>query len=1101
MAPAAVLRRRATIEASETSTLDLSRADEWRVLVTLDGTPCDYLWLPGPGRVEDSALVEAAVARHTDSAFYYNRLLEELRSRLGAQQPSYARPSCSVVVCTHRRPDRLADCLTALAKLEPAPDRVIVVDNDPGEFDCRGQVERAGALYLREDRRGLDNARIAGLRRVDTDLAAFTDDDCVPSRGWLRSLPELFADPLVAAVTGPGFAYSLDSLAQERFERSGGFTRGLRRQVWDWGRLHPAASTRTGAGANMIFRRATLERLGEVFPPELDAGTPTQTGGDMYALYKILARGYRVVYDPGTYVYHQHRSDLGSLHRTFWGYGVGLSSTLAKLFVEEKEITAPLVWRWLWAQHASALRGYIAGRQDRLDVAIGWDYLKGGFAGPAAWRRAKVAVGASGAPRRTEPPVGAARANAPVPGNDSRSGEVVVSVIVPTRDRPEMLRRCLRALAAQVACPCFEVIVVDDGRAHGRKDALEVPDELSVRHIVTRGGIGPGAGRNLGAQHAHGELLLFLDDDLIAAPDLVAQHHRKHCEEPAGARVVVGYSAPHPSSDTLAAQRVTVWWEDHYRAKSQAIRMTFTHMLSGNMSISRDAFGDLGRFDAAFGRRRREDWEFGIRALQSGVELCYEPEAVARHEFTARTRGVVEVALLEGKGDALLHRLHPSVSPMLYRPGLRHRLRRPLYEFGLGLLARPPVRSVLAATLDVLELARARKLWLRLLTVSLEAAYLRGLISGGHRPEGRSNGLPALRIELTSRSPIDPPPVVAPTIDVTVKGRRVARFAPRGGYWDASIAEQIAGALPDKWWSELSLELPSGATQGGTVAADLTGFTVIHGPWRHRRDAAVSTRLRSAGATVVAAPGRHAASWQALDDAIRGAPTQLIAIVLPGVRPGPEWLRAVKPCLAADRVAAVLGAGVAFRHPRPLALFSRAQARSPFPLIGRAEQYVALRRDIYVALGGFDLSVAALGTHAMLIDFVERALSGGYVVGHRDAVGLKPVIGRRKQRRLQRKRRRARAALVARQARAVGGSVGGAWWLRHGLAPAAHQLWAAARGRGLGRFEALRSAWAFAVGTLVALRSLETKGAPLVSGREMIPRSVDDAVGFLRPIE
>jgi glycosyltransferase involved in cell wall biosynthesis len=1080
-----VLRRRATIEAMDASSLDLSTADEWRVLVTLDGKPCDYLWLPGPGRVEDFALVESAVARHADSVFYYNKLVEQLRIRLGAQPPSYPRLTCSVVVCTRRRPDHIADCLTALGKLEPAPDRVIVVDNDPGELDCCRQVERAGALYVREDRRGLDNARNAGLRLVDTDLVAFTDDDCVPSRGWLRSLPELFADPLVAAVTGPGFAYSLNGLAQERFERTGGFTRGLRRQVWGWDRLHPAASTRTGAGANMIFRLAGLERLGEVFPPELDAGTVTQTGGDMYALYKVLARGYRVVYDPGTYVYHQHRSDLQSLHRTFWGYGVGLSSTLAKLVAEEKEITAPLVLRWLWAQQAVALRGYIAGREDRLDVAIGWDYLRGAFTGPAAWRRAKAAAGAS-ATSRAEPRAASPRAIAPTPTTD-RLEEIEVSVIIATRDRPGMLRRCLRALAAQVGCPGFEVIVIDDGSAIGGRNALVVPGELTARRIDTRGGIGPAAARNLGAQHARGKLLLFLDDDLVAAPDLIHKHYRAHCEERSGQRVVIGYSAPRPYSDTFAGQRATVWWEDHYRAKSRAISMTFTHMLSGNMSLSRAAFNDLGRFDTAFGRLRREDWEFGIRALQGGVELCYEPEAVARHEFNARTRGVIEVALLEGKGDARLHRLHPDASPLLRRPGLGHRLRHPLYETALRVLGRSPARSIAAITLDLLEVARARHLWLRLLGVTLEAAYLRGLISEGYRPEGRSHRLPALRIELTSRSPINPPPVVAPIIEVAVKGRRVARFAPRGGYWDPSIAEQIADALPDRWWPELSLDPPSGVTLDEAEATDLTGITVFHGPYRRRRLAAGSSRLRSVGATVIAAGDRLEASWQGVDEAIRGAANQLIAIALPGVRPDPEWVRAVKPSLAATKIAAVLGAALPYRNPHPLALVSRAQVRSPFPLIGHAEQYVALRRDIYVALGGFDLSLATLGTYAVLIDFVERALNRGYVVGQRDAAGLKPVIGRRKGQRLQRERRRARAALMARHAH----TVGGAWWLRHGLAPVVYQLWAGMRRQsGVGRVEAVRYAWAFAIGTLVGLQNRKPKAAG-----ETIKRSPDGAAG------
>ena len=74
----------------------------------------------------------------------------------------------------------------------------------------------------------------------------------------------------------------------------------------------------------MILRRALLDELGDVFPPELDAGTPTCSDSDMYALFKVLAAGQRVTYDPRVFTYHLHRSDPAALHRddlraTGWG--------------------------------------------------------------------------------------------------------------------------------------------------------------------------------------------------------------------------------------------------------------------------------------------------------------------------------------------------------------------------------------------------------------------------------------------------------------------------------------------------------------------------------------------------------------------------------------------------------------------------------------------------------------------------------------------------------------------------------------------------------------------------------------------------------------
>ena len=190
--------------------LDLGAADVWHLLLTVDGVPRSELVLPGTGGVVEGELLRAAVLAHGDELLAERATIQRLRKRLGETERSYPSRSCSVVVCTHRRPAYVPHVLAALGRLDPAPDEIIIVDNAPGDLDCRAQVEAAGARYVREDRKGLDRARVAGLGAARCELVAFTDDDCVPSPAWLRALPELFDDPAVAAVTGPAFAHSLD---------------------------------------------------------------------------------------------------------------------------------------------------------------------------------------------------------------------------------------------------------------------------------------------------------------------------------------------------------------------------------------------------------------------------------------------------------------------------------------------------------------------------------------------------------------------------------------------------------------------------------------------------------------------------------------------------------------------------------------------------------------------------------------------------------------------------------------------------------------------------------------------------------------------------
>ena len=99
-----------------------------------------------------------------------------------------------MVVPTHRRPDRLARLLDALAHQTLAPDRfeVVVVDDASGDRTgsvleaCRSSGLRLEVL-TQERNRGPAVARNRGWRAARADLLAFTDDDCVPEPGWLEA--------------------------------------------------------------------------------------------------------------------------------------------------------------------------------------------------------------------------------------------------------------------------------------------------------------------------------------------------------------------------------------------------------------------------------------------------------------------------------------------------------------------------------------------------------------------------------------------------------------------------------------------------------------------------------------------------------------------------------------------------------------------------------------------------------------------------------------------------------------------------------------------------------------------------------------------------
>jgi len=110
--------------------------------------------------------------------------------------------SCSVVICTRDRPERLEQCLEAVARLDYPRVDALIVDNAPSDSRTRDLAARRGVRYLVEPLPGLSRARNRGARACETEIVAFLDDDAIPEPDWLSALAAEFMDPLVMAVAG-----------------------------------------------------------------------------------------------------------------------------------------------------------------------------------------------------------------------------------------------------------------------------------------------------------------------------------------------------------------------------------------------------------------------------------------------------------------------------------------------------------------------------------------------------------------------------------------------------------------------------------------------------------------------------------------------------------------------------------------------------------------------------------------------------------------------------------------------------------------------------------------------------------------------------------
>lgn len=202
----------------------------------------------------------------------------------------------SVVICSCNRAALLSKCLEAVARLDPAPNQVIVVDNSAGDKETERAARQFSARYVLEPIPGLSRARNRGLAECETEIVAFLDDDAVPAPGWLGSLLAPFADGNVAAGTGRVVPPGRDP-RQQAFESP----RKISSQDDQW--FERATFGGMGIGCNMALRRSAC--IGwTVFDERLGRGAPFHIGEETYAFAGLLSRGFAAVYLPEAIVFH-----------------------------------------------------------------------------------------------------------------------------------------------------------------------------------------------------------------------------------------------------------------------------------------------------------------------------------------------------------------------------------------------------------------------------------------------------------------------------------------------------------------------------------------------------------------------------------------------------------------------------------------------------------------------------------------------------------------------------------------------------------------------------------------------------------------------------
>ena len=215
-----------------------------------------------------------------------------------------------------------------------------------------------------------------------------------------------------------------------------------------------------------------------------------------------------------------------------------------------------------------------------------------------------------------------------------------ISIVVPTRDRPEQLARCLAALGDE-----HEVVVVDDG-SRDRAALSRALDRHPATRLVRAPGRGPATARNLGARASSGEVVCFTDDDCVPEPGWAAALAEAASAVGSAAGRTLAPAGARPP--VLASQAIV---EQLTFASLDPARDRLGFAPTCNLAVSRDALGSLP-FDESFPRAAGEDRDWSDRATAAGLAPVYAPAAVVVHHQRLGAAAFVRQQFAYGRGAA-----------------------------------------------------------------------------------------------------------------------------------------------------------------------------------------------------------------------------------------------------------------------------------------------------------------------------------------------------------------------------------------------------------------------------------------------------------------
>jgi glycosyltransferase involved in cell wall biosynthesis len=193
-----------------------------------------------------------------------------------------------------------------------------------------------------------------------------------------------------------------------------------------------------------------------------------------------------------------------------------------------------------------------------------------------------------------------------------------ISIIIPTYNRPDRLKRCLKSIVRQkFPKEDFEVIIIDDGSEQDNKSVVdEFCGEMDLAYMK-RERKGPAASRNEGLKNANASIVAFTDDDCVLDEGWLSAIHE-------------GFER-YPEVSCLKGKTLAFEPSEFARACEKYIYGSKKSHATNNIAYRKEIFDDIGGFDTRYRDAAGEDVDLKWRFLQAGYKRLYLENMVACH--------------------------------------------------------------------------------------------------------------------------------------------------------------------------------------------------------------------------------------------------------------------------------------------------------------------------------------------------------------------------------------------------------------------------------------------------------------------------------------